>query len=59
MMDWKCIAVLKGDGSQSQADSATPPIATPAGLVATTTQTNTARYYKLGTIANPSQVPRH
>lgn len=57
--NWKSVAVLKGDGTQAQTDSSTPAVPGPSGGVATTSQSSTTRYYKLGTISNPNQVPWH
>ena len=51
LQNWKCIAVLKGDGSGvSQEDGADRDKAISA---------TTARYFKLGAISNPNQVPWH
>jgi hypothetical protein len=59
MNSWKCVAVLKGDGTQTKSDSSTPAVPTPSGGVATSNHSSTTRYYKLGTISNPNQVPWH
>jgi len=59
MNNWKCVAMLKGDGTQAQSDSSTPPVPAPSGSAASNTQSSTTRYYKLGTISNPNQVPWH
>lgn len=51
LQNWKCIAVLKGDGSGvSTEDGADRE---------KTSNATTARYFKLGTISNPNQVPWH
>ncbi|XP_039277175.1 nucleoporin SEH1 [Nilaparvata lugens] len=51
MNSWKCVSVLKGDGSQA---SAAPTAAAPA-----VTSSAPSRYFKLGNITHPSQVPWH
>ena len=55
---WKCISVLKGDGTPNQGE--TPVLATPPNSSTPAQQTpSTTRYYKLGTISHPNQVPWH
>lgn len=49
---WKCVTVLKGDGSMS--DTATASVA-----VASVSNPAKARYLKLGSISHPNQVPNH
>lgn len=60
--NWKCVAVLKGDGTAAQSADL-PKAAIPSGNSATNTTTqqplSTARYYKLGSISHPNQVPWH
>lgn len=51
LQNWKCIAVLKGDGSGVSPEDADRDKA--VGSAAT------ARYFKLGAISNPNQVPWH
>lgn len=52
---WKCVSVLKGDGTQAHHTESIPaPVQT-----TTSSQTATTRYFKLGTISHPSQVPWH
>jgi len=56
---WKCISVLKGDGTPVQG-AETPVMATPPNSSTPAQQApSTTRYYKLGTISHPSQVPWH
>lgn len=56
---WKCISVLKGDGTPVQG-AETPILATPPNSSTPAQQPpSTTRYYKLGTISHPSQVPWH
>lgn len=55
MNSWKCVAVLKGDGSQSGGDMGR--VAAPMGT--SVTPSMTARYYKLGTITSSREVPWH
>ena len=51
LQNWKNIAVLKGDGSGvSQGEGTDRDKATGSA---------TARYFKLGAISNPNQVPWH
>jgi len=50
LQNWKCIAVLKGDGSGVTEDEKDREKGTAAA---------TARYFKLGSISNPNQVPWH
>lgn len=50
LQNWKCIAVLKGDGSG---------VNTEEGVDRDKAVSATARYFKLGTISNPNQVPWH
>ena len=50
LQNWKCIAVLKGDGSG---------VNTEEGVDREKSVSATARYFKLGTISNPNQVPWH
>jgi len=57
MNNWKCVAALKGDGTQAQSEPSAPTA--PAGSVENSNQSSTTRYYKLGTISNPNQVPWH
>jgi hypothetical protein len=59
MKNWKCIAVLKGDGTQAQTDSSVPAVPVASGGEASSSHSSTTRYYKLGTISNPNQVPLH
>lgn len=57
--NWKCVAVLKGDGTSAQS-AETPTAATPPNHSTGTQQTpSTTRYYKLGSISHPNQVPWH
>ncbi|XP_053984061.1 nucleoporin SEH1-A isoform X2 [Hylaeus anthracinus] len=57
--NWKCVAVLKGDGTSAQS-AEIPTAATPPNQSAGTQQTpSTTRYYKLGSISHPNQVPWH
>ncbi|XP_076392753.1 nuclear pore complex protein Nup44A isoform X2 [Megachile rotundata] len=57
--NWKCVAVLKGDGTSAQS-AETPTAATPPNHSSGTQQTpSTTRYYKLGSISHPNQVPWH
>lgn len=51
---WKCIAVLKGDGTQANSEAALPAVAIAASTIS---PQSTARYYKLGPIQN--QVLHH
>lgn len=58
--NWKCVAVLKGDGTSAQsADKIEKSI--PPGHLTTSNQqpSSTTRYYKLGSISHPNQVPWH
>jgi len=57
MNNWKCVAALKGDGTRAQSEPSAPTA--PAGSVENSNQSSTTRYYKLGTISNPNQVPWH
>lgn len=57
MNNWKCVAALKGDGTQAQSEPFAP--AAPSGGMESSNQSSTTRYYKLGTISNPNQVPWH
>lgn len=58
MNSWKCITSLRGDGTQAKSDSSSSSV--PAmGQVAAPNQSSTTRYYKLGTITNPNQVPKY
>ncbi|CAH0382957.1 unnamed protein product [Bemisia tabaci] len=52
---WKCVAVLKGDGTLPQTEPTTGTIAQPTLL----SSSSSARYYKLGSISHPNQVPWH
>lgn len=55
--NWKCVSVLKGDGTQAHhVENIPAPV-----QITTSSQTATAttRYFKLGTISHPSQVPWH
>lgn len=52
---WKCAAVLKGDGFKPGNDISAIANAT-HNIVAAH---STTRYYKLGTISHPNQVPWH
>ena len=57
--NWRCIAVLKGDGSSGQSTE-TPTLVTPPNSTHTgVAQPSTTRYYKLGSISHPNQVPWH
>lgn len=51
--NWKCSVVLKAEGSLSSYE---PNLSSPTF---TTAAAATAKYYKKGTISNPSQVPWH
>jgi nucleoporin SEH1 len=51
LQNWKCIAVLKGDGSGVSPEDGTDRDKTVSAA--------TARYFKLGAISNPNQVPWH
>lgn len=51
LQNWKCIAVLKGDGSGVSSEDATDR--------EKASSSSTARYFKLGAISNPNQVPWH
>lgn len=53
---WKCIAVLKGDGTQAITEGVITPA---APVISTISPQSTAKYYKLGTISHPNQVPWH
>lgn len=58
--NWKCVAVLKGDGTSAQSAEAamsTPPNSS-LSLAAQQTP-STTRYLKLGSISHPNQVPWH
>ena len=57
---WKCVAVLKGDGTSAQS-AEMPQIATPPShaMVSIQPPLSTTRYYKLGSISHPNQVPWH
>ncbi|XP_054281749.1 nucleoporin SEH1 isoform X2 [Macrosteles quadrilineatus] len=53
MNSWKCVSVLKGDGTQAQnAESTATSTVVPHS-------SSNARYFKLGTISHPNQVPWH
>lgn len=52
LQNWKCIAVLKGDGSGVTTEDVNDK-------EKASTSSATARYFKLGTISNPNQVPWH
>lgn len=58
--NWKCVAVLKGDGTSAQSTE-TPVITTPPSNNSIGNQQlpSTTRYYKLGSISHPNQVPWH
>lgn len=59
--NWKCVAVLRGDGSAAQS-AETPTSTTPQNSGHNTgnqTPLSTTRYYKLGSISHPNQVPWH
>lgn len=57
--NWKCVAVLKGDGT-SPLNAETPQIATPPNQsIGIQQPLSTTRYYKLGSISHPNQVPWH
>ncbi|XP_033611624.1 nucleoporin SEH1-like, partial [Cryptotermes secundus] len=43
MNNWKCVAVLKGDGTQAQSDSSVPAVPAPSGGVASSNQSSTTR----------------
>lgn len=51
LQNWKCIAVLKGDGSGVSSEDGSERDKT--------SSSSTARYFKLGAISNPNQVPWH
>lgn len=51
LQNWKCIAVLKGDGSGATQEDGADREKVPGS--------GTARYFKLGAISNPNQVPWH
>jgi nucleoporin SEH1 len=58
--NWKCVAVLKGDGTSAQ--SAENAVSTPPNSshnLAAQQPLSTTRYYKLGSISHPNQVPWH
>lgn len=55
LQNWKCIAVLKGDGS----GVTTEDLSDKEKNEKASTSAATARYFKLGTISNPNQVPWH
>ncbi|XP_023245315.1 nucleoporin SEH1-A isoform X1 [Copidosoma floridanum] len=58
--NWKCVAVLKGDGTT--AHSAENVMSTPPNSnhnLGVQLPSSTTRYYKLGTISHPNQVPWH
>ena len=57
--NWKCISVLKGDGtaaSQSERGQLSSSIGSSAG---TSNGSVNARYYQLGSIQQKNQVPWH
>ncbi|XP_035730686.1 nucleoporin SEH1-A-like isoform X1 [Vespa mandarinia] len=53
--NWKCVAVLKGDGTSAQ-NAETPAAATPPNQPTGIPPPSTAKYYKLGSISHPNQV---
>lgn len=55
---WKPVAVLKGDGSHVSSETQRSSISSAAGLP-TPPVSQTARYIKLGTIAQSREVPWH
>ena len=56
--NWKSIATLKGDGSNTEKPSTmSGSYGSSAGTSAESA--NTARYYKMGNVAQPSHVPWH
>lgn len=58
MNSWKCISILRGDGTQAKSDTSVTNMPT-MGQIAAPNQSSTTRYYKLGSITNPNQVPKY
>ncbi|KAK0178300.1 hypothetical protein PV328_002264 [Microctonus aethiopoides] len=56
---WKCVAVLKGDGTSAQSIDAPQHATPPVQSTSTQLPPSTTRYYKLGSISHPNQVPWH
>lgn len=54
MNNWKCVSVLKGDGTQASELPAPTP-----GTIAAPHSAANVRYFKLGAISHPNQVPWH
>lgn len=51
--NWKCAAVLKQDGSESNPEAIVPSSVPVIG------NSSTTKYYKRGIISHPNQVPWH
>ncbi|KAK7862979.1 hypothetical protein R5R35_014538 [Gryllus longicercus] len=51
--NWKCVSVLKGDGTQAQNESASTALATPVGVMASATQ-STASPRVIDEMSSPS-----
>ncbi|XP_075222648.1 nucleoporin SEH1-like [Lycorma delicatula] len=58
MNSWKCASVLKGDGTQAQTIESGITAQQPA-TQAVGANNSTTRYFKLGTVSHPNQVPWH
>ena len=57
--NWKCIAVLKGDGSSMQDRSQGPTSSSYGSSAGTSNGSANARYYKLGSVSAANQVVWH
>lgn len=55
---WKCVTVLKGEGTLSESGISSDTVATISNASAGQPSAK-ARYLKLGTISHPNQVPNH
>lgn len=54
---FKCVTVLQGNGTITHQETNASTTTTPGVQAAPASMT--ARYYKLGSITHPNQVPRH
>lgn len=58
--NWKCVAVLKGDGTSAQnAENVTSTTQNASNNLGSQQSLSTTRYFKLGSISHPNQVPWH
>ncbi|XP_063994097.1 nucleoporin SEH1-A [Diachasmimorpha longicaudata] len=57
--EWKCVAVLKGDGTSAQTAEVQQIVTPPGQSSGGQLSQSTTRYIKLGSISHPNQVPWH